>query len=67
MKTLFRKALDSRGITRMDAVRATRITHMTVYMHYDGRRKVKAEQALKYEDALGIPRSELRPDLWPPQ
>ena len=34
--------------------------------HYTGRRKVTAEQAMKYERVLGIPRSELRPDLWPP-
>lgn len=28
--------------------------------------KIPAESAAKYSDTLGIPRSELRPDLWPP-
>ena len=28
--------------------------------------KIPAESAVKYSDTLGIPRSELRPDLWPP-
>ena len=36
-----------------------------VYRHCKGE-KIAAESALLYSRALGIPRSELRPDLWPP-
>ena len=28
--------------------------------------KIPAEAAAEYSEAFGIPRSELRPDLWPP-
>lgn len=38
----------------------------TVCQHLSGARKITAEAALKYSHALGIPLSDLRPDLWPP-
>ena len=37
-----------------------------VYAHCMGTRKMCAENAVAYSNTLGIPRSELRPDLWPP-
>lgn len=42
------------------------ISYQTAYAHYRGRRKVKPEQALRYEKLMGIPRWELRPDIWEP-
>ena len=37
-----------------------------VYLHCVNKRVISPESALKYSRALGIPLSELRPDLWPP-
>lgn len=37
-----------------------------VYRHCKGD-KITAEAAVIYADVLGIPRSELRPDLWAPR
>ena len=37
-----------------------------IYKQYKGERGVGPNSALLYERILGIPRSELRPDLWPP-
>ena len=36
-----------------------------VYRHCRGE-KISAESAVLYAKTLGIPRSEIRPDLWPP-
>ena len=41
------------------------IPYTTLWQHYRGTRKVTPEMAIRYESLLGIPRSELRPDLWP--
>lgn len=38
----------------------------TLQKHLSGERRLKAETALRYERLLGIPRWELRPDLWEP-
>lgn len=38
----------------------------TVLQHCKGSRLISAESAVKYSQGLGIPLSELRPDLWPP-
>ena len=40
------------------------LNYGSVYSHYSGYRTVTAEAALVYERVLGIPRWELRPDLW---
>ena len=37
-----------------------------VYLHCTKQRAISAESAMKYHYAFGIPLSELRPDLWPP-
>ena len=37
-----------------------------VFLHCIGKRSVSAESAIRYETAFNIPRSALRPDLWPP-
>ena len=61
----FKLALESRGISPSDAS-AKGIPLATVQKHYYGSRNVGIKSVLKYEEILGIPRSELRPDLWPP-
>lgn len=58
-------ALQSRGLTPSEAAK-TGLSLTTVQKHYYGSREVGPMYALKYERILGIPRSELRPDLWPP-
>jgi len=63
--TNFAKALNGRGISVSEAARKPGCKRATVYKHYTGERNVGAMAALIYEQALGIPRSELRPDLWP--
>jgi DNA-binding transcriptional regulator YdaS (Cro superfamily) len=53
------------GVTRADCARRG-ISYQTVHSHWTGRRRVKPEQALRYEKLMGIPRWELRPDIWEP-
>lgn len=68
MKTtpFLKKSFDCRG-WRVSAVsRESSLPYTTLWQHYTGKRRVTAEQAMKYERILGIPRSELRPDIWPP-
>ena len=62
--TVLKQALDKRGITIRAAAR-TGIPYCTVWQQCKGLRPVGPKTALRYEKLLGIPRSELRPDLWP--
>lgn len=64
MKTKFEQELFERGITRMDAAKASGFSYATIHMHYSGKRTISADSAIIYEKTLGIPRKELRPDLW---
>lgn len=66
MKNLIRLALDKRGISINDAAKCG-LPYQSVYKQYHGARKLSGDYALLYEKKLGIPRSELRPDLWPPE
>ena len=61
-----KNALDSRGISVRDAAKAG-IPYMSVYKQYKGERNPSGRFALMYERCLGIPRSEIRPDLWSPE
>lgn len=45
---------------------ALRAKYSTFWRHWNGSRRLFGDVAAKYADALGIPRSELRPDLRPP-
>ena len=47
--------------------RKTKLPTVTVWRHATGVRKISAEIAILYYETLGIPLSELRPDLWPPE
>ena len=64
MNTL-KKAFERRGLTCIEAPRLG-APYQTLYKQYRGDRNVGVQSALLYEQLLGIPRSELRPDLWPP-
>lgn len=59
-----RKAFESRGLTCAEAARLG-ASYQTVYKQFHGERNIGVRSALLYERVLGIPRSELRPDLWP--
>lgn len=64
MKTV-KEIFEKYGVTRA-ACRRCGMNYQTVQSHYNGTRQMKAEQALAYEKLMGIPRWELRPDLWEP-
>ena len=66
MKNYVREALDKRGITPIEAHRHG-MPYQSVYRQYRGQRRPSGEFVLLYEQKLGIHRSELRPDLWPPE
>lgn len=51
------------GVTALSAYKAG-MSYQTVWCHLRGTRKVSAQNALNYERLVGIPRWELRPDLW---
>lgn len=60
-----RKAFERRGLTCALAARLG-APYQTIYKQYNGDRNIGVRSVLLYERLLGIPRSELRPDLWPP-
>lgn len=62
-----KKAMDARGIQPTSLRKEAAIDYSTLLRHYKGLRVVSAPDALRYEKLLNIPRSELRPDLWPPE
>ena len=64
MDSPLKQALDRRGWT-LKALKAPGINYSYAYKHYRGWRGMSAEFAVLYERLLGIPRWELRPDLWP--
>lgn len=59
-----KEALDSRGLTVLGASKMG-ANYQTLRKHYRGERNVGERSVLLYERVLGIPRYELRPDLWP--
>ena len=65
MNTL-KNALKKRGISMCEASRKG-IPLTTIVKHCNGNRQIGVMATLRYEELLGIPRSELRPDIWPPR
>ena len=56
------------GLTyRAMAQRVGGQSYVTTFYHCRGLRQLSAESALRYHHAFGIPLSDLRPDLWPPE
>lgn len=66
MENYVRIALDRRGLTPVEAHHLG-MPYQSVYRQYRGQRKPSGEFAILYERILGIPRWEIRPDLWPPE
>lgn len=66
MNILQKVFIDS-GLRRSAFCRKFGISYPTFFQHLTGTRRVSPEMAIFYEEKLGIPRSELRPDLWPPE
>lgn len=62
---ILKRALDSRGLTCREAAKMG-VPYHNIFKQYRGLRGVGPQSAILYEEVLGIPRSELRPDLWPP-
>ena len=62
MKT-FREIFSRLGISAREAARRG-IPYDTLCKHLQGAREVGPKAALRYEKVLGIPRWEMRPDLW---
>lgn len=65
MNTL-QQAFQLRGLSCRNAAKAG-LRYQTVWLHFHGLRNIGVKSVLRYEAILGIPRSELRPDLWPPE
>ena len=68
MKNIIEKFREDSGMTY------ARMAHLggfssrsVVFLHCKGMRSISPESAKKYSKAFGIPLSELRPDLWPPE
>jgi hypothetical protein len=64
MKTV-KEVFEQYGIT-CAACQRKGIRYSTAYSHVTGYRRVRPDQAIRYEKLMGIPRWELRPDLWEP-
>ena len=56
--------LDNNGLTIPKAAREYGIPENTLRQHIKGQRNVSPEMAILYERVFGIPRENLRPDLW---
>ena len=62
--TPLRVAIQKRGWSLRDLLDKG-IPYGTLVSHYYGNKTPSGDYALKYEKFLGIPRQEIRPDLWP--
>lgn len=58
--------IKQKGLNLAEVARRTGIGYYSVWRHCNGTRSISAKDAIRYEEGLGIPRSELRPDLWTP-
>ena len=61
------KALKEKGLDIMDAAKFSGISYSTIYQHCIGKRDISPKMAIKYEKIFKIPKSFLRPDIWPPE
>ena len=66
MDSALKTALNKRGLKMKDLMGKEGLCYAHANRQYNGIRPVSAEYALKYEKLFGIPRYELRPDLWTP-
>lgn len=54
-----------RGLTQSDIAEALGVAQSAVSNWSRGEKEPSAERAVDIETKLGVPRSEIRPDLWP--
>lgn len=66
MNTVLQKIFSEKALTVANASRMSGIPYVTISQHLKGQRRISPELAILYEQMLGISRSILRPDLWPP-
>lgn len=60
---IFAKYFSRRGSLRRASLESG-IPYITLVQHANNARRVSPAMAVRYEELLGIPRWELRPDLW---
>ena len=65
MKNALKNYKEQQGLTFRKLASICGYSLNAVYRHCNV--KIPAEAAVHYATCLGIPRSELRPDLWPPE
>ena len=63
--TILQKVFLKYGVSVKEAAKKG-IPYCSVWQQWKGRRPVGSQAAVRYEKLLGIPRWELRPDLWDP-
>ena len=59
-----RRYFKESGKTILQVSRETGIPRPTIYTHLDGSREMSIDAAKRYHRLLGIPLSDLRPDVW---
>ena len=59
-----KEIFDAMGITPLSASKQG-LPYHALFKQYKGERNVGPKCAILYEQVLGIPRSKLRPDIWP--
>lgn len=66
--TLLKRSFDKRGLRKRDLRNKQEfgLPYELAVNQFNGLRPVSPKYAIIYEKIFGIPRSELRPDLWPP-
>lgn len=67
MATALKRAFDARGLKMKHLSGKPGICYSVARKQYVGERGVGPRYAILYEKLFGIPRSELRPDYWPPE
>ena len=65
MVSALKKAFDARGLQMKDLSGVPGLCYSLARRHYIGEKNLTARYAIIYERLFGIPRAELRPDLWP--
>lgn len=55
------------GYSLTSVAKLANVQYSTAWRHFSGHREISAEYAMRYHKTLGIPLSDLRPDLWPPE
>ena len=63
---VLKKKLADMGLTAATASRLYKLPYHALFKQCKGQRTVGVRCAIRYEKVLGIPRWELRPDLWDP-